>query len=184
MDGTKIALMAHARSGKDYVAHHLWIRQGFDYHFKFADPIYEILRKLFPEQFADGRKPRELLQWFGQEMRSRDAEVWVKYLIRRVHDADSVFKNATFVVSDLRMPNEYDALKASGFAIVKIECSQETRIRRMEAAGDKVVAADLAHVTESYYDQLKPDYVIHNDTDDDSVLAQMDEVLDALRGAQ
>lgn len=177
MDGTRIALMAHMRSGKDYVANHLMIRHGFN-HNKFADPFYKITQDIFPEEYADGRKPRDLLQWFGQTMRQRDPQVWVKYLLNRVESMDKILRDQKFVVSDLRQPNEHAALKAAGFAIVRIECSLETRIRRMEAAGDKFDPKDLDHETESHIDQLPADFIIKNDIEDEgTVRDQMDAIL-------
>lgn len=181
MDGTRIALMAHARAGKDFVADHLIYHRGY-YHLKFADPFYKITQDIFPEEYADGQKPRELLQWFGQGMRQRDPDVWVKYLMRRVNGLDGMFKDMKFVVSDLRQPNEHAALKAAGFAIIKIEASLETRIRRMEAAGDRFDPKDLAHETESHIDSLPADFVLQNDEDDWKIRDEIDKIVAQLGG--
>lgn len=176
MNGDRIALIAHMRAGKDHVGKHLGVH--FHHHrLAFAEPIVEMAKKMFPEEFENGAKPRKLLQWFGQTMRQHDPDVWIKHMMRRIDTLDRIWPNSRIVITDLRQPNEHAALKAAGFMIVKVEARTETRIRRMQATGDVFNPADLVHETESHIDTLPSDFTITNDTDEDGVLDQMDAIL-------
>jgi len=62
---------------------------------------------------------RSELQEYGSLKREEDASYWIKHL-----DADMAraygYGVRTFLVDDLRLPNEYEHLKALGFMIVRV----------------------------------------------------------------
>lgn len=176
MDGKKIALIGHARSGKDFIGNYLGIWYGHT-RLAFADPMKKIAQDLFPDEFKSG-KPRELLQWFGETVRTRDPDVWIKHLLRRVEILEGMNYDR-FVITDLRLPNEHTALIDAGFTIIKVQASEEVRMKRMEAAGDVFNSQDLQHSTESYVDKLDVDYVIENNDNSWSV-PQLDDIMEEL----
>lgn len=98
----------------------------------FADPLYEVCYKLYgwagfkPKtdydmELADkaeilpeiGKTPRELLIDMGMAVRSVYAPTWVQYALNQ-EDTDVI------IVSDMRFPNEFQAVKDAGGLCVKI----------------------------------------------------------------
>ena len=67
----RIALVGNMRSGKDTFADVLINEKGYT-KIAFADELKRICKELFPEQFRNGNKPREILQSVGKCMRSID----------------------------------------------------------------------------------------------------------------
>lgn len=165
MAGIKIALCGGIRSGKDTVAEQLVANHGFR-RFAFGDGIRELCREFFPEQMAAG-KPRALLQGVGQDLRKYDPDVWIKWILSEIsYSADcpvSGDPDQNVVISDLRQPNEYAALRSAGFYIVRVNASEEIRIQRARAAGDVFDPVMFAHETESHYHAFEPDFEIRNE---------------------
>ena len=157
MKQTKIALCGQLRSGKNLVANMLNEIEHFE-EIAFAEGIWETIALLFPDQYDKVNKPRKLLQELGQGMRAIDADVWVKRLMQRAEK----LKRHNIVVTDLRQPNEFKALREAGFFIIRIESSIEARIARAEANGDKFNYNDLLHETEKHVSGFDVDYVIEN----------------------
>ncbi|MBR8661149.1 AAA family ATPase [Brevibacillus sp. NL20B1] len=178
----KIALCGRMRSGKDSVAAYLIEKHGF-VRFAFADELKRICRELFPDRFADGSKPRTLLQGVGVAMREFDPDVWVNACMRHIQDTrDYLVSPINVVITDLRFPNEYERLRAEGFVIIRVNASLETRIQRMIDAGDAFTAADLEHETERHIDTFAVDYEIDNNGSLAELYAQVDEIMaDILR---
>ena len=120
----KIALMGHARSGKDTFAKPLITGNSDELplltEIKFASPISSIIEEYFPEQEG---KPRELYQKIGQSMREIDPDVWVNYLDEMYHWWEHHSGNLTkgVIITDVRQPNEWQWCREHGFTIVKIE---------------------------------------------------------------
>ena len=75
MHTLKIALCGGMRSGKDTVAAYPREHYAFE-RVAFGDAIREVCAVLFPDQMANGAKPRHLLQGVGQDMRKYDELVW------------------------------------------------------------------------------------------------------------
>lgn len=165
----KIALIGEAGSGKDFVANYLM--ENYDFvRLAFADKVKSIAADLFPTAYSSDKKPRELLQAVGTKMREIDPEVWIRTVVRKVSDSQP------YVVTDLRMPNEYEALKNEGFTFIRLLTSEETRMKRLRARGDVFKATDLTHDTERHYDSFEYDFTIGNDETDD-VKNQIDRIL-------
>ena len=85
-----IALTGKFRSGKDEVARYLCDKYGYK-RFAFGDALKRHYHELFgPTTGKDG----EGYQWFGQTMRERDPNIWVRKVFR------SNRRNAIGMVSD------------------------------------------------------------------------------------
>lgn len=152
----KIALCGQLRSGKNLVADILNDIDSFE-EIAFAEGIWETIALLFPDQYDKVNKPRKLLQQLGQGMRAIDPNVWVNRLMATVAETEG-----NIVVTDLRQPNEFNALREAGFFIIRIESSIEARIARAQANGDKFNYNDLLHETEKHVSGFDVDYVIEN----------------------
>lgn len=154
----KVAVCGGMRSGKDTVADYLVERFGFE-KFRFGDGIREVGKIAFPEEFNGKQKPRKKLQDIGQYMRKVDPQVWVKYTLREIENSDA----RRVVISDLRQPNEYEALREAGFYIIRVEAPYEVRLRRAQESGDNFNPEHFNHETESHFDGFNVDYIITND---------------------
>lgn len=156
----QIALTGKMRSGKDSVGEILTKYYDFQ-RFAFGDGIVKTAQKLFPEQFQ-GEKPRKLLQDFGQYCVGIDVDVWVNYLFREIlfHDINPVVDSV--VITDLRQPHEYKALKEAGFTIIRVNCPDEIRKQRIINAGETFSEERFNHITEQFVDSFEVDYEINN----------------------
>lgn len=193
----KIALTGKMRVGKDTV--YKILRQELTtyaeknnlkpevHQIAFGDALKEYAEALFPDRFEDGKKPRELFQWFGQTMRQADPDIWVKKAGQKVNQLRP-FGNISYyvppgttdeeweerfahlptehlfapIITDLRQPNEYKYAKENDFYIVKITAPDEIRLSRMQSTGDNFTKQSLSHETESHIDTYKVDFTINN----------------------
>lgn len=162
-----IGLFAKMRSGKDEVFKIL-DRMGFDVErVAFGDVMKESFYERFPHIPKDP-KPIDLLQKYGQAMREIDPDVWVRPTMNRKQLKADILAQAgfmvpSFVFTDIRQPNEYQAVKDSGAFMVKIEAPLELRVKRMLELGETVTPEVLEAPTERYIDNFESDFVIYND---------------------
>lgn len=174
-----IGLMGRMRSGKDEAARYLAQQYGY-MRFAFGDELKRYAHELFGES---ERKPRELYQWFGQTMRQRDPDVWVRMCFADIDTwRDWTEMDSPVVITDCRQPNEYAALKSAGYVLIRIECPDALRIQRAIDAGDSFTAADLAHDTETALDGYSADFTVHNGGTLGELHAQIDEIMSYLSG--
>lgn len=148
----RIALVGNMRSGKDTFADVLINEQGYT-KIAFADELKRICKELFPEQFKNGNKPREILQNVGQCMRSIDYDVWVKALDRKIKQYDAVtnmyeIKEDNLVITDVRYPNEVGYLIDNGFIVVQIFVDRSILEERCKATDPNFNPAQLDHESE------------------------------------
>lgn len=174
MDAIKIGLCGYARSGKDTVDKYLCEHYGF-VRFAFGDELKRYTHELF--EVEDG-KPRELYQWFGQTMRQRDPDIWVRKMFESIERYGHEWKLPfNVVVSDLRQPNEYERLKAEGFVFIRVNANTGARLGRMAAEGDSFNVEDLTHETERHIDLFPVNYDIYNDGGFTGLYYQIDYVM-------
>lgn len=179
----KIALIGKARAGKDSVADLLAEHYGFT-KYAFGTALKRYYHDIFDDQ--DG-KPREGYQWFGQTMRERDPDVWVRILledIRKEQNLHGLSEIAPIfpVITDVRQQNEYDRCRAEGYTIIRVEADDTTRLERMRAAGDRFNIDDLSHDTETQLDAFEADFTVNNGAGDtlDDLKRQVDAVMATL----
>jgi dephospho-CoA kinase len=176
----KIALTGKLRAGKDELAHHLYIRHGFD-RVAFGDALKKNAHATFP-WVSEFSKPRALYQSYGQLMRQIDPDVWIKHAERAVKGAIDFRVNTGaeqigVVITDLRQPNEYEWARNNGYTIIRVTAPDEDRIARAKIAGDDFNEADLEHETESHIDGFAVNAEIINDGTIDDLKAQIDEII-------
>lgn len=181
-----IALISEAGSGKDFCSDYLVKKYGYT-RYAFADNVYSVAETWFPDSFGkDGEKPRALLQAVGTKFREIDSSVWIKTMFEDIDEQEKVAKrysltSESIVVTDCRMPNEYEALKNRGFKFVRIDVDDETRLQRMRDRGDSFTEKDLSHDTEQHYSEFECDYYIFNQGSKELAYEQLDTIMDKLQ---
>lgn len=134
-----IGLCGYKRTGKTTVAEILCDRYGY-FHESFASPIREFVATIVgtsvhgleavkeaPLEWLDGKTPRHMMQTVGTEW-GRDTvhpELWVRSLVKRI--APAITRHQPVVVSDVRFPNEAEALRSLGGIIVRVTRPGMTR---------------------------------------------------------
>jgi dephospho-CoA kinase len=179
----KIALTGKLRSGKDTVAHHLYIKYGFN-RVAFGDALKHNAHETFP-WISQSTKPRALYQQFGQLMREIDPDVWIKHAERAVNGAidfrvNTGAERVGVVITDLRQPNEWQWAKDNGFTIIRVTAPDEVRIGRAIAAGDDFCENDLEHETEKAIDEFEVDAEIVNNGTVEELQSKVDSVVEAI----
>jgi hypothetical protein len=191
-----LALIGAARSGKDTVAARLVNRFAYT-RLAFADPLKDAalafdpivgaepgVRGFLPVRLSDAiqRKGwerakdempevRRTLQKMGEGIREFDPDFWLRLLLDKVDAADKW--NMPVVVSDVRYPNEADALKAKGFRTVRV-------VRPMHTA-ETVTAQELKnrqHVSERALADYAADVVVSNAGTLDALHERVDALVD------
>lgn len=121
----RIAFAAQMRSGKDTAVDYLMQKHGGS-HYKFADPLYDILHYAQSKCGFPLEKDRQFLQYIGTDWaRSKDQDVWLNALKRRV---EATPEDQNIFISDARFNNEFELVKSLGFTLVKIMRPEEDRI--------------------------------------------------------
>lgn len=176
----KVAICGGLRSGKDTVGD--MIRNGIDAEqFAFSEGIWRMVEIFFPDDYAERHthKPRTLLQQLGQKLRQIEPDIWVNYTMNKIDEiADNV------VVTDMRQPNEYQALKDAGFIIVRVVADIPTRFERAAAAGDTFDIRNLTHETEQHYPYFEVDYEIDNNGNLDDLTQQVTDIVERIFGGR
>jgi hypothetical protein len=127
-----IGLVGKARSGKDTVANHLAKTHGFR-RVAFADKLKEVCMELLDlsqdQCYGDlkevedpryGKTPRWILQYIGTDVfRQIRPNIWVDLVVDRYETLIHGFHG--LAVSDVRFPNEVEAIKLKGGFIWKTE---------------------------------------------------------------
>lgn len=138
----------------------------------FSKALREVVGVLYPE--TRFKKDRNKLIEIGQHMRKLDENIWVNIVKNSIELSDCDH----MVVTGIRQPNEYKALKEKGFIFIKIDCSEETRLERCIKAGDQFSKENLNHDTETYIDEFEYDCCINNDGVSEEVfLKQLKELI-------
>ncbi|PEM30183.1 hypothetical protein [Bacillus wiedmannii] len=161
-----IALIAPMRSGKD-VFYEILEELGYPVcRLAFGDCMKEMAHHEHPEIPCEP-KPVEFYQGYGQHKRATDENIFVNATMSKLWfyqelDKEKEIKQS-YVVTDVRQPNEYEAIKKSGFIPVRIYASEETRIARMVANGETVSQEILNAPTEKYLESFPVEYTVSND---------------------
>jgi dephospho-CoA kinase len=177
-----IALTGAMRSGKDTVADYLVANYGYT-RFAFGDALKRYANEIFDVD-ESAAKPRELYQWFGQTMRERDPDVWVRKCFDDIRYSRDCFvtgdDNQRAVISDLRQPSEYARCRAEGYVIIRVKAPESLRIHRAIESADKFALSDLTHDTESHVDGFAVDYEVENG----GTLAELYRQIDAVMATE
>lgn len=156
-------------SGKDTVAKIL-LENMPDYK-RFA--MGDVIKLTYGEQKGltyeeiEKNKPiyRQDLIDLGNWGRSIDPDYWLKKIISQ---------NGNIIVTDVRVPHEYEIFKSAGAIAIRVEASREVRASRGKLVGE-------ADITEVGLDNVKDwDFVIQNDSDYESLKTKTYELIKKL----
>lgn len=169
MIAIRIALSGKMRSGKDTIAARLVDEHGF-VRVAFADKLKDIAKDLF--RVRETRSNRPLLQALGLQMARIDKGVWTRHVLDKIPATGNV------VVSDLRFPEEYHALKGFGFVMVRVSIDPEEQWRRIARVDPDMPRELLNDPSETALDiGWKWDYVMDGKTDTLRLFRCVDEML-------
>lgn len=119
----------------------------------FASPIYKILHHAQEVCGFTKEKDRKFLQWVGTNWaRAKESNVWIRLALESCDGYDQCY------ISDLRFRNEFDALKADGWTLVKLV--------RPSVSTDRIGSGSSNHISETALDSLSDsewDHVVVND---------------------
>jgi dephospho-CoA kinase len=180
-----IALISPAGGGKDFIADYLCNHYGFT-RYAFADNVKAVAKQWFPDIYGnENKKPRALLQSIGTDFREIDGDIWIKALFKNMDDEAHERKKLRYttehiVVTDCRMPNEYEALRNRGFTFIRIDVNEDERLKRLVERGDVFSQTDLTHQTERHYDEFHCDYSLSNHGSKESAYESADEILEMI----
>lgn len=108
---------------------------------------------------------RDMLQKLGTEaMRNGlHPDTWVNALMcnyKKVKDKDEEYSHPNWIITDVRFPNEYDAIKSKGGIIIRVNRNESEIITNK-------------HVSETALDDYHFDYVINNNSDIDNLTSSI-----------
>ena len=102
----------------------------------------------------------------GNWGRSQDPDYWLKKIIEQ---------EGNIMVTDVRVPHEYEVFKNSGAISIRIEADRDVRSKRGELVGE-------TDITEVGLDNIKDwDYVIENNSDYESLVEKVNKIIRDLK---
>jgi len=159
----RIAFGSQAGVGKDTSVDYL-IRTYGGNKLAFASPLHATLVFVQKNLRLPVQKDREFLQWLGDWAKSKNPDVFVEMLLRNVsEEKDNV------LVTDVRYPAEFRALKKEGFVLVKIE----RKNRLGSSSEDKGVRL---HSSETSLQDAPWDYIVQNNGSVEELYSQLDQI--------
>ena len=107
-------------------------------------------------------KYRSDLIVLGNWGRAQDSDYWLKKIIEQ---------EGNIIVTDVRVPHEFEVFKAAGAIAIRIEATRETRACRGELVGED----DITEV--GLDNETNWDYVIDNNSSYDNLKTQVEKIL-------
>jgi hypothetical protein len=167
----KVAFAGKMGAGKDTAVEYLINKLGGT-QISFASPIYDIMHYAQKRCGFPMEKDRQFLQYVGTDWaRNKESNVWIRIAIESTPPSGQ----NTFI-SDLRFPNEFEALKKEGWTCVKlVRPHQEER----KGTGSHI------HISEVALDIIPEerwDHVMHNDGTLEDFHTKLDSLVDTING--
>lgn len=101
----------------------------------------------------------------GNWGREQDPDYWLKKIIEQ---------DGNIIVTDVRVPHEYEVFKNAGAITIRVEASRQTRMTRGNLIGeDDITETGLDNITDW-------DYIIDNNSDYNSLEKQVDTIIENL----
>ncbi len=101
----------------------------------------------------------------GNWGREQDPDYWLKKIIEQ---------DGNIIVTDVRVPHEYEVFKNAGAITIRVEASRQTRMTRGNLVGeDDITETGLDNITDW-------DYIIDNNSDYNSLEKQVDTIIENL----
>lgn len=111
-------------------------------------------------------KYRSDLIVLGNWGREQDSDYWLKKIIKQKGD---------IIVTDVRVPHEYEVFKNAGAITIRVEATRETRAKRGQLVGEN-------DITEVGLDNEKNwDYIIDNNSTYEHLKSQVEKIIDEIK---
>lgn len=111
-------------------------------------------------------KYRSDLIVLGNWGREQDPDYWLKKIIKQ---------KGNIIVTDVRVPHEYEVFKNAGAIAIRVEATRETRAKRGQLVGEN-------DITEVGLDNEKNwDYIIDNNSTYEYLKSQVEKIIDAIK---
>ena len=102
----------------------------------------------------------------GNWGRAQDPDYWLKKIIEQ---------DGNIMVTDVRVPHEYEVFKNAGAITIRVEATTETRASRGTLVGE-------TDITETGLDNIKNwDFVIENNSDFETLKNKVDEIIKKIK---
>ena len=102
----------------------------------------------------------------GNWGRSQDPDYWLKKILEQP---------GNIMVTDVRVPHEYEVFKSAGATTIRVEATRETRAFRGNLVGEN-------DITEIGLDNITDwDYVIDNNSDYESLVKKVNKIIEELK---
>lgn len=102
----------------------------------------------------------------GNWGREQDPDYWLKKIIKQKGD---------IIVTDVRVPHEYEVFKNAGAITIRVEATRETRAKRGQLVGEN-------DITEVGLDNEKNwDYIIDNNSTYEYLKSQVEKIIDEIK---
>ena len=130
------------------------------------EQLYGVLKEQDDERYvkADGSfwSPREIMQAYGQFIRSISSDYWVNSLFDKLDESKDFL-----LITDVRQPNEVKSIVDRGGCVLRIERSDAPKIKSSN------------HETETALDNtdLNIDRIIHNDGTLEELYSKIENVI-------
>lgn len=111
-------------------------------------------------------KYRSDLIVLGNWGREQDPDYWLKKIIKQ---------KGNIIVTDVRVPHEYEVFKNAGAITIRVEATRETRAKRGQLVGEN-------DITEVGLDNEKNwDYIIDNNSTYEHLKSQVEKIIDGIK---
>lgn len=111
-------------------------------------------------------KYRSDLIVLGNWGREQDPDYWLKKIIKQ---------KGNIIVTDVRVPHEYEVFKNAGAITIRVEATRETRAKRGQLVGEY-------DITEVGLDNEKNwDYIIDNNSTYEYLKSQVEKIIDEIK---
>lgn len=102
----------------------------------------------------------------GNWGREQHPDYWLKKIIEQ---------DGNLMITDVRVPHEYDVFKSAGAISIRVEASRETRMTRGNLVGeDDITETGLDHIQDW-------DYVVENNSDYETLIKKASELIKELK---
>lgn len=158
--GNRIAFVGPMGSGKTWAANYLANHHDYT-RVSLAGKLKALAYEMYGIQGKDGND-RLVLQALGTDLRKHDEDVWIKYLLNTIKNADTKI-HTKFVIDDVRYINEADTLRKNGFIIIRIVTDTELIEARLTRLYPNRPAQAVLHPSETEQIDIREDYTFDND---------------------
>ena len=125
--------------------------------------LKEVEDKRYKKDDGSYWTPREMMQYYGESMRSIDKNIWIRLFIEKMKSNTFI----SYIVTDVRHRNELEAVRSMGSMLIHVERPNKNSIH-----GE-------GHISETSLDNydINPDFAINNDSSIDDLYYQLDSVI-------